>query len=68
MADIIDITAPANDMGKPPHDIDGDEIVIVKRKDLDLALSYISNDDNGWDSRTTPDWFVRLAFDSHSVS
>ena len=37
------------------------EGVTVDRADLSKALAYISQQDNGWNSISTPDWFVRLA-------
>ena len=39
--------------------------VVVERSDLLMALNYIGDDDNGWDSRTAPEWFVSLAFAEH---
>ena len=35
--------------------------VVVDSVDLLMALEYAVGQDNGWDSRTTPDWFVALA-------
>lgn len=35
--------------------------IIVEKCDLRMALKYILEDDNGWNSLTTPEWFVQLA-------